>query len=139
MMRFRHSMHAYVAFLASALVAAGLAPAIAQTPVKPPAIKVVLDGSINGANAPFVVAEDRGFYRAEGLDVSIESNAAQPDAMSRVAAGSAEITLADVNAVAKFRDQTPGAPLKAVFMVYNKPSYAVIARKSRGILHPRDL
>ena len=138
-MRFRHLISTCAAFSAFALIAAVFAPATAQTPVKPPPIKITLDGALTGANAPFVVAEDRGFYRAEGIDVSIDVNAAQPDALSRVAAGTAEITLADINAVAKFRDHTPGAPLKAVFMVYNKPPYAVIARKSRGIAHPRDL
>jgi len=39
----------------------------------------------------------------------------------------------------KFRDQNPGAPVKAIFMVYNKPAFAIIGRKSRGVLKPKDL
>ena len=134
-MNFPHLTVARPAFAALALAAFTFAtPAAAEMPVK-----VILDGGFTGPTAPFVVAEDRGFYRAEGLDVSIEINGGQPDAIGRVAAGSADLTLADINAVAKFREHNPGAALKAVFMVYNKPPYAIVARKSRGILHPKDL
>jgi NitT/TauT family transport system substrate-binding protein len=134
-MRFRHLTRACAGLATLAILAAALtAPATAQT-----AIKLVLDGSFTGPYAPFLMSEDRGFYRAEALDVSIEAVAVPPDAISRVAAGSADFALADINAVAKFREQTPGAPLKAVFIVYNKPPYAVIARKSRDIAQPKDL
>ena len=46
---------------------------------------------------------------------------------------------ADINAMIKHRDQNPAAALKAVFMVYNKPPYAIVARKSRGITEPKQL
>lgn len=133
-MRFRHLMPACA--LLAALLPAALPSAADAAPIS---LRVALDGGLTGPMAPFAVADDRGFYRAEGLDVAIDANGTQPDALSRVAAGNAEITLADINAVAKFRDHTPGAPLKAVFMVYNKPPYAVVARKSRGIAQPADL
>lgn len=119
---------------ATILLAAFASPAAAQT-----SIKVVLEGSLTGPHAPFLVAEDRGLYRAEALDVSIDPVAGPPDAISRVAAGSADMALADINAVARFREQNPGAAVKAVFIVYNKPAYAVIARKSRDIAQPKDL
>ena len=116
------------------LAAVSADPAAAQTP-----IKLVLDGSLTGPAAPFVVAEDRGFYRADAVAVSIELSPALPDAINRVAAGSADMALADINAVMKFREQSPAAPLKAVFILYNKPPYAVIARRSRDIAQPKDL
>ncbi len=46
---------------------------------------------------------------------------------------------ADINSLIKFRDANPKAPVKAVFMVYNQPPFAVIGRKSRGITTPKDL
>jgi NitT/TauT family transport system substrate-binding protein len=134
-MGFRHSTLARAGFAAVAVWAAAVVtPAAAQTP-----IRVVLEGGFIGPYAPFLVAQDRGFYRAEALDVSLDAISAAPDAISRVATGAADMALADINAVMKFRDQNPGAPLKAVFMVYNKPPYAVVARKSRGIARPKDL
>ena len=134
-MGFRHVTLVRAGFAALALAAAGFTTsATAQTP-----IQIALEGSFSGPYAPFLVAADRGFYRAENLDVSIDATAVAPDPISRVAAGSADMALADINAVARFRDQNPGAPVKAVFMVYNKPPYAVVARKSRGITSPKDL
>ena len=134
-MGFRHLTLARAGFAAVAILAAAFAtPAAAQR-----SIKVALEGSLTGASAPFLVAEDRGFYRAEALKVSIEAMPSPPDAINRVANGLADIGLADINAVIRFREQNPGAPLKAVFIVYNKPSYAVVTRKSRGIAKPKDL
>jgi NitT/TauT family transport system substrate-binding protein len=133
MMSFRHLTLAR-AGLAAAILAASFVSASAQTQ-----LKVALEGSFIGPYAPFAVAEDRGLYRAEGLEVSLDAMTSPPDTIARVAAGSAEMALADINAVMKYRDHHPGAPLKAVFIVYNKPPYAVIARKSRGIVQPKDL
>ena len=48
-----------------------------------------------------------------------------------------DLAVADLNLLIKFRDATP-AP-KAVFVVFDKPPSAVIARKSRGLAVPKDL
>ena len=45
----------------------------------------------------------------------------------------------DINSLIKFRDQNPTAPIKAVFMVYNRPPFAIVARKSRGVTTPKAL
>jgi len=47
--------------------------------------------------------------------------------------------LADINTLIKYRDQHPSPPVRAVFMVYNKPPFAIVARKSRGITEPKQL
>ncbi len=133
-MGLRHLTLPRAALATAAILLAAITPAAAQTP-----IKVALEGSFTGPYAPFLVADDRGLYRAEALDVSLDAVSGPPDVISRVASGAADMGLADINAVAKFRDQTPGAPLKAVFIFYNKPAYAVIARKSRDISQPKDL
>ncbi len=131
--------HAGFAFVATFSAALAANPAAAQT-----AVKVTLEGIFRGPSAPFLVAQDRGYYKAEGLDVTID--AAGPaaagttsDPISRVASGAYDLGLADINALIKYRDQNPAAPIKALFMVYNKPPYAIIARKSRGIAKPKDL
>ena len=56
-----------------------------------------------------------------------------------MASGNYDMGVADINALIKFRDANPKAPVKAVFMVYNRPAFAVIGRKSRGIVAPKDL
>jgi NitT/TauT family transport system substrate-binding protein len=122
---------ALVAAFSAALAASPLA---AQT-----AIKVTLDGGFGGPSAPFLVAQDKGYYRGEKLNVTIDAAGATSDPIAAVASGASDLGVADINALIKYRDQNPAAPVKAVFIVYNKPPYAIIARKSRGIATPKDL
>jgi NitT/TauT family transport system substrate-binding protein len=49
------------------------------------------------------------------------------------------MAFADINALIRYRDQQPSPPVKAVFIVYNKPPYSVVTRKSRGVSEPKQL
>ena len=109
-------------------------PALAQT-----RIKFTLDGPIEGPEALFLVPHDRGYFKTEGLDVTIDDALSPLDPILRVASGGYELGFADINALIKYRDQHPSAAIKAIYMVYNKPPYAIVARKSRGITEPRQL
>ena len=124
---------AIAAALVAALVLAG-APAAAQT-----GIKFSLDGRLEGPEALVLVPLDRGYFKAEGLDVAVDDAAAPLEPITRVASGGYDMAFADINALIRYRDQNPSAPVKAVFMVYNKPPYAIVTRKSRGITEPRQL
>jgi NitT/TauT family transport system substrate-binding protein len=120
--------------LAGLLLAALAGPAAAQT-----AIKFSLDFKFEGPSAPFVVAIDKGYFKAEGLDVTIDSAGGSLEPINRVASGTYDMGFGDINSLIKFRDANPGTPLKAVFMVYNKPAFSIVGRKSRGVSSPKDL
>src|SRR6188474_1195245 len=119
------------AVAASALAATA---ASAQTP-----IKFSLDFKFEGPSAPFVVAIDKGYFKAEGLDVTIDSAGGSLEPINRVASGTYDMGFGDINSLIKFRDANPGTPIKAVFMVYNKPAFSIVGRKSRGVSSPKDL
>jgi NitT/TauT family transport system substrate-binding protein len=102
-------------------------------------IKFSLDFKFEGPSAPFLLPLDKGYYKAEGLAVSIDSASGSLEPINRVASGTYDMGFGDINSLIKFRDANPGTPIKAVFMVYNKPPFAVIGRKSRGIGKPKDL
>src|ERR1043166_6992559 len=108
--------------------------ALAQTPVK-----FSLDFKFEGPAAPFVVAIDKGYFKAEGLDVTIDTAGGSLEPINRVASGTYDMGFGDINSLIKFRDANPGTPIKAVFMVYNKPPFSVVGRKSRGVAAPKDL
>lgn len=117
----------------AALLATAL-PSASQT-----ALKVTLDGRIEGPSAPLFVALERGDFKAANLDVSIEPSAGGAEPFTRVASGAFDIGIADINAMIRFRDQNPTSGIKAVFIVNNRPTYALVGRKSRGVTVPSDL
>jgi NitT/TauT family transport system substrate-binding protein len=123
---------AYLAAAALALVFSG--PTAAQT-----GIKFSLDGRLEGPEALVLLPQDKGYFKTEGLDVTVDDAASPLEPITRVASGSYDLAFADINALIRYRDQNPSAPVKAVFMVYNKPPYAVVTRKSRGITEPKQL
>ena len=103
------------------------------------AIKFSLDFKFEGPAAPFVVAIDKGYFKAEGLDVTIDTAGGSLEPINRVASGTYDMGFGDINSLIKFRDANPGTPIKAVFMVYNKPPFSIVGRKSRGVAAPKDL
>ena len=102
-------------------------------------IKFSLDFKFEGPSAMFLVPLDKGYYKAENLNVSIDSAAGSLEPINRVASGTYDMGFGDINSLIKFRDANPTVPLTAVFMVYNKPPFAIISRKSRGVSVPKDL
>ncbi len=114
--------------LAGAVVLLGTAAAQAQTPVR-----FSLDWRWEGPAAPFAVALDKGYFKAEGLDVTIDPSAGSREPISRVASGTYDVGFGDVNSLVRFRDENPGTGIKAVMVIYDRPPFAIIGRKSRGI------
>jgi len=139
--------HFLPAFRIAAFLFAGAAAfSISASARAETAIKLVLEWKLDATAAPFLVAIDKGYFKAEGLNVTVvEPISPQPsdiganEAVRRIAAGDAEMGFGDMGALVRARAEEKPAPVKAVFVVYNKPGYAVIGRKSRGIQTPGDL
>lgn len=110
------------------------APASAQI-----AVKFSLDWKYEGTQAPFLLALDRGYFKSEGLDVTIDTAGGSVEPINRLASRTYDMAFADINSLIKFRDQNPQTPLKAIFMIYSNPPFAIVARKSRGVMSPKDL
>ena len=103
------------------------------------AVRFTLDFNIEGPSAPFLLSLDKGYYKTESLNVTIDPAAGSLKSIERVASGDYDMGFADINSLIKFRDAKPDTPIKAIFMLYNRPPFAVIGRKSRGINNPKDL
>jgi NitT/TauT family transport system substrate-binding protein len=102
-------------------------------------IQFALDWKFEGPSAPYFLAIDNGHFAAAGLEVEISPGKGSLDAIPKVATGAFPVGFADINSLIKFLDQNPGAPVTAVMMVYDKPPFAVVGRKSLGISGPGDL
>ena len=106
----------------------------AQTPTQ-----FALDWKFEGPSAAYFAAVDNGHFEAEGLAVEISAGQGSLDAIPKVATGSHPFGFADINSLAKFLDTNPGAPVIGVMMIYDKPPFAVVGRKSLGVNGPSDL
>lgn len=122
------------------LIALLCAYALGTTPgTAASALHFSFDRAVDGAAAPFVLASTRGLFRTEDLTVTTGQATSSVDAIARVASGSADMALADINALIRYRDKEGAVPVKAVFVLYNRAPYAIIARKSRGIATMSDI
>lgn len=127
----------------AAVVAAGLLAGV-TLPVgqahAETAIKFTLDWKFEGPAAGFLLALDKGYFAAEGLDVTIDSGNGSVEAIPRVATGAYQMGFGDINSVIKFLDEDPSQKVKAVMMVYDKPVFSVVGRKSLGVTEdPKSL
>ncbi|WP_299044586.1 ABC transporter substrate-binding protein [uncultured Tateyamaria sp.] len=119
------------AFAATATLASA---AMAETDVP-----FALDWKFEGPAAPYFTAIDNGHFGAADLNVEISAGQGSLDAIPKVASGAFPMGFADINSLVKFLDQNPGAPVTAVMMVYDKPPFAIVGRKSLGVSEPKDL
>jgi NitT/TauT family transport system substrate-binding protein len=123
-----------LAALIAAAVFATSALAQKQTPVR-----FALDWRFEGPAAPYFVAIDKGYYKAEGLNVTIDQGAGSVEGINRVASGAYEVGFADINSLIKYRDRAQNIPVKAVMMVYDSPAFAIVTLKKNNIRAPKDL
>lgn len=96
-------------------------------------IKFTLDWKFEGPAAPFLVAIDKGFFKAEGLNVTIDTGNGSRDTITRIASGTYQMGFGDINALIEFLDDKKDVQLKSVMMIYERPPFAVIGRKSLGV------
>jgi NitT/TauT family transport system substrate-binding protein len=120
----------------AACLAAQSTFALAQDPIK---LKFTLDWRFEGPSAPFLLAKSKGYFTAEGLDVSIDVGSGSAGAVTRVATGAYDMAFADFNALAEYDAQNPNSKIQGVYMLYNYTPAAVVTLKKSGIAKPADL
>lgn len=98
-----------------------------------------LDWRFEGPSAPYFVAIEKGYFAEAGLSVEVTAGQGSLDAIPKVATGAFPVGFADINSLIKFLDQNPGAPVIGAMMVYDKPPFAIVGRKSLGVETPADL
>jgi NitT/TauT family transport system substrate-binding protein len=122
---------------AAAVLALGLA--LNQGAAAETSVKFTLDWVFQGPTSPFLLALDRGYYKAQGLDVSMDPGQGSAGAVQRVVTGAYHIGFADVNTLVEYNSKNPGKEVLCVFMAYDFPPFGVYALKSSGIAKPKDL
>jgi NitT/TauT family transport system substrate-binding protein len=101
-------------------------------------VSLITDFGFNGRHSYFYVALDKGFYKQEGLNVTILRGQGSGDAIKKVAAGAATFGFADAGSLVLARGND-GVPVKLVSVVYLQPPQALFVLNSSDIKKPKDL
>jgi NitT/TauT family transport system substrate-binding protein len=103
-------------------------------------VKIMMDWIIQGTHAPFFVAEDKGYFKSEGVTVdAIDAGKGATNVAVNVAGGVYQFGWVDLPSMIRFNAQNPASPLIAVYMSFDESPLAVITRKNAGIRKPADL
>jgi NitT/TauT family transport system substrate-binding protein len=103
-------------------------------------VKIMLDWIIQGTHAPFFVAQEKGYFRTEGITVdTIDAGRGATNVAVTVAGGVYQFGWVDMPSMVRFNAQNPASPLVAVYVSFDETPLAVITRKVVGIRKPADL
>jgi NitT/TauT family transport system substrate-binding protein len=96
-----------------------------------------LNWYLGGLHVPFYYGKERGFYAAEGIELTINEGRGSANTVQVVAAGSDTFGLADSSSVVLTASK--GADVKSVMSLLNSTPFAVVSLASSGIRTPKDL
>ncbi|HEV8355033.1 MAG TPA: ABC transporter substrate-binding protein [bacterium] len=101
--------------------------------------KFTLDFAVQGPQAPFLLALDRGYFAAEGINLTIDRGFGSADAVTKIASGAYDLGYADINSMVEFNVRNPDKALIGFVMLLNTPPFAIITLRRENITRPADL
>src|SRR5205085_10847174 len=117
---------------ALAVLAASATVALAQD-----AVSLRLNWYMGGLHVPFYYGKERGFYKEEGIDLTINEGRGSANTVQVVAAGSDTFGLADSSSV--IATAAKGAEIKSVMSLLNSTGFSVVSLASAEIKTLKDL
>lgn len=96
-----------------------------------------LNWYLGGLHTPFYLGKERGYYKDEGIDLTINEGRGSVNTVQVVAAGSDTFGLADSSSLMLMAAK--GADVKAVMSLLNTSIFGVISLEETGIKTAKDL
>jgi NitT/TauT family transport system substrate-binding protein len=131
-MTYRRSL----ALIVAAVLGIISAPQAANAQTK---IRFTLDWIPGATHSAFFVALQKGYYKAEGLDVSIDRGKGSAEVVRQLASDTYDMGFPDINVVLDFNSKNPGQAFPVLMSGYEQAPAAIIVLKSSGITEPKQL
>ena len=100
-------------------------------------VSLRLNWYLGGLHVPFYYGKDRGFYAAEGIDLTINEGRGSANTVQVVAAGSDTFGMADSSSVVL--TAATGADIKTVMSLLNSTGFSVVSLAETKLKTPKDL
>jgi NitT/TauT family transport system substrate-binding protein len=130
----RSLLIALTAAIGLAVPLAGMTPAAAETK-----LKMVLNWKYQGPQGWFFLAQDRGYFKKAGIDITMDQGNGSGAPIPLVASGTYDVGFGDINALIQFAATKPQEAPIAVYVMYNQPPFTIAVRADSSIKTPKDL
>jgi NitT/TauT family transport system substrate-binding protein len=102
-------------------------------------LRFTLDWIPGSTHSAFFVALQKGYYKAEGLDVSIDRGKGSAEVVRQLASDTYDMGFPDINVVMDFNSKNLGQAFPVLMSGYDEAPAAIMFLKSSGITEPKQL